>query len=348
MSTMRVVVRCDAGPNVGLGHLMRCVSLSHALRSIGADVVFLMRGDDETSSFRHYLTAFSSVNLPWPADGDESATLGADDAVTVLRAAGTESLIVIDHYGADAEYFHRLRSAVGRLFVLDDLGNRDLSLASWILNPAPLADTMPYRVGPQTKCLFGPAYALLRPEFRRVRRRHTATHSDPLRILVSLGGGDHGEEWRAVLESLATVDANLEIFCFAGYQSNSDAGKHPVQWLGSVEHPAEIMATMDMAVAASGSTVWELCCLGIPMVIRALAENQIPNAQALEAAGCAAVVWNQAPGEMADAVRNLLKDAPLRAVMSARGYELVDGLGAQRAASAVFPPTESGMMSHAI
>ena len=41
----------------------------------------------------------------------------------------------------------------------------------------------------------------------------------------------------------------------------------------------ELMAWCDVAIAAGGTTTWELCCLGVPAILVDVAENQTAVAQ---------------------------------------------------------------------
>lgn len=44
---------------------------------------------------------------------------------------------------------------------------------------------------------------------------------------------------------------------------------------------AELMANVDLAIGAAGSSVWERCCLGLPSIIIPIADNQKPIAEFL-------------------------------------------------------------------
>ena len=41
----------------------------------------------------------------------------------------------------------------------------------------------------------------------------------------------------------------------------------------------------DLAIGAGGSSNWERCCLGLPSIIVAMSENQLPIAKALQKEG---------------------------------------------------------------
>jgi RimJ/RimL family protein N-acetyltransferase len=93
------------------------------------------------------------------------------------------------------------------------------------------------------------------------------------------------------------------------------------------------MAWADLAIAAAGTTAWELAFMGLPAVVLTLADNQIEVAASLNEAGICDSLTAQ--GEIAtqtitDNVTSLMLDQPRRERMSRLGRHLVDGLGCER------------------
>jgi RimJ/RimL family protein N-acetyltransferase len=91
-----------------------------------------------------------------------------------------------------------------------------------------------------------------------------------------------------------------------------------------------------MAVAAGGSTSWELAFTGLPSLFIILAENQEENLRELERQGFGLCFGRHADFD-ADAFRaaidRLAGDAALRTGFAALGRDMVDGLGARWVAS---------------
>src|SRR5205814_5201156 len=56
---------------------------------------------------------------------------------------------------------------------------------------------------------------------------------------------------------------------------------------------AGLMGWADFALAAAGSTCWELCCIGLPALLLVLADNQAPLAAACDRAGVARDLGSQ-------------------------------------------------------
>jgi spore coat polysaccharide biosynthesis predicted glycosyltransferase SpsG len=99
-----------------------------------------------------------------------------------------------------------------------------------------------------------------------------------------------------------------------------------------------LMAEADMAVAAGGTTCWELACLGVPTLVIIIAENQRAVARAIQNVGAAMVIGDSTEfdrDKVAATIEQLANDRTRRKQMSVAGRSLIDGLGANRVAQAV-------------
>jgi UDP-2,4-diacetamido-2,4,6-trideoxy-beta-L-altropyranose hydrolase len=59
--------------------------------------------------------------------------------------------------------------------------------------------------------------------------------------------------------------------------------------LSNVKNMAEIMSKSDLCIGAGGSTSWERCCLGLPTISFAIADNQVGVLAELEKETCTIV-----------------------------------------------------------
>lgn len=340
------IFRCDGSPSLGMGHVRRCLVLSSALMGLGMTVCFVTR--EVPREILQIITdaGFAVERIPGPTSSEEPV-LANDDRVrteVVARKHGAWG-VLIDHYGPTEEYFLGLREAGMRVAVIDDLGDRDLMSADWILNQNLGQPTHPYRVRPDCILLLGPTYALLRPEFASTRRllSRAFTRRDR-RVLITLGGGDTASLCSQIVSALNLVSWPLEVRCVFGmsnplpprFSKGSTTSRHTIQILQNVRNMAEQMAWADLSINAGGSTCWELCCLGVPMIVLVTSPDQKFNGAALEKNGCALSLgeWDEETGGemLADSVERLLGNPERRAAMSSRARELVDGKGAARVA----------------
>jgi spore coat polysaccharide biosynthesis predicted glycosyltransferase SpsG len=95
-----------------------------------------------------------------------------------------------------------------------------------------------------------------------------------------------------------------------------------------------------MYVGAAGTTAVQAACVGTPAVVTAAVPNQVAQAAALQAAGCAVVAD---PHDLATQCLSLLDDPARREAMAVRGRRLVDGNGAGRVATAVRQLVNAGV-----
>jgi RimJ/RimL family protein N-acetyltransferase len=111
-----------------------------------------------------------------------------------------------------------------------------------------------------------------------------------------------------------------------------------IQLKRDVLNMPELMAWADVAVSAAGSTCWEMCLLGLPAILVDVAENQRPVAKELGRRQIAIHLGSSkeiSPGKISSELTLLLNSRALRAGMSQRARELVDGRGAERVVAAI-------------
>lgn len=344
---MKIALRADASIAIGSGHVMRCAALAAALRARGAEIVFVCRtapghmaGALEAAGFEVRCLAPAQQGSGW--HGDAEATLAA--------LAGSKcDWLIVDHYQLAAPWERQLRSAADRIMVIDDLADRPHA-GDILLDQNFYSDSSGrYDAQLPAECLrlLGPAYALLRDEFRQARERQRARDGGVRRILVFFGGSDAGNETAKALAALTRqARPGLAVDVVLG---GSNPHRHQIErqygvlpWMSfhfNVDNMAELMLEADLCIGAGGSTTWERCCVGLPAVLIAVADNQVEIARQCALKGAAIFL-----GEAADVGAELLNStldgllsqpARLREI-GCHASALADGLGTQRVSAALY------------
>jgi spore coat polysaccharide biosynthesis predicted glycosyltransferase SpsG len=101
---------------------------------------------------------------------------------------------------------------------------------------------------------------------------------------------------------------------------------------GPVLAVEELMTGADLVLSAAGTTIFELCCLGVPMALAVAADNQLPNYGHVLRDGLGAGLGRV--GEITS-LPSELRDPALLNARGKAAYATVDGLGASRVAEAV-------------
>lgn len=330
-----LLVRADGNARIGTGHVMRCLALAQAWREAGGEAVFVTRPLPTALADR--LRAEGAHVSPLPAGDDAQQTIG-------LAAELGAKWVVLDGYDFDHEYQRAIKGAGLRLLVLDDCGHASEYCADLVLNQNIQATKAMYaRREPSTELLLGTRYVLLRREFLNARKAR-AQSAITRRVLVTMGGADADNVTMKVLEALAAVEVETTAVIGPANPRGEELETFARQSSGRIRvrcnatDMPELMASSDLAVAAAGSTCWELAFMGLPQLLIVLAENQRGAAEHLDAIGAARNLGWHAQLDSATLrteIARMLDDRERCAAMSERASELVDGKGARRVVAAM-------------
>ncbi len=335
-----LVLRADSGQWMGTGHMMRCLALAQAWQDEGGSALFLA-ADGAGVARRLSREGLAHEAVPYPPGGEDDAQHLVGRAIAVGAR-----WVVVDGYHFSQRFHGRVKEAGLRLLVIDDGGQTGVYHANLVLdqNLGALEEAYAAR-DPDTKLLLGPAFALLRREFREFHAHHTRRRQIPevaRRVLVNFGGTSHPDIVRCAIVALRKLDdpsihamiltgkAEEEVADLAGDDGGSATR---IQLSPGRDDMAAVMAGTDLAIAAAGSTTWERAMMGLPSLLVAVAENQQPIARACHDAGLAYDLGSAAslvPDALADRLQWLIHDRAARVAMAQRGQELVDGEGVGR------------------
>ena len=334
---MNLLIRADANAKIGIGHVMRCLALAQSWKERGGQATFITACESEGLRRRLSDVGFQVITLersyPDPADWEITSQ---------VLTAHSDAWVVLDGYHFDPAYQCQIKEAGHRLLVIDDMAHLDHYYADVVLNQNIHAEQLHYSCEPYTQLLLGTQYVLLRREFLKWQGWKPEIPEVARKVLVTLGGGDPDNVTLKVIQALRRVEVDeLEAVVVVGesnphYEELESAVQNsrvPVRLESSATNMPELMAWADVAIAAGGSTSWELAFMGLPNLILVLADNQRTVAERLDTVGVAVSLgWhkNLSPAELGRAVTHLLATTRKRAEMAQRGRQLVDGEGVTR------------------
>lgn len=360
---MRILVRADASRQIGVGHVMRCLTLAEALRQQGGEATFVCRElPGNLCEFLEQRGTVRVLRLPAPAgkatpaaeDVPQAPLLGVDwqtDARQVQDLLASElpiDWLVVDHYSLDRRWEQLMRHAARRIMALDDVADRphdcDLLLDQNLWD-AP-EDRYDGLIPSGARGLFGPQYALLRPEFAAARATSAARDGAIRRGLVFFGGTDPTNETSKALEALRLLGRDelaIDVVIGAQHPQREQITAQVASLSGARLHVqtsamARLMADADLALGAGGSASWERCCLGLPALMVSVAPNQEGIAEACDRHG-AGIYLGPAPEVTAHGLHEALRDqlaSPGKVKrLAERAALLVDGQGVSRVIEAM-------------
>ncbi|MEL0636174.1 UDP-2,4-diacetamido-2,4,6-trideoxy-beta-L-altropyranose hydrolase [Marinomonas sp. TI.3.20] len=319
---MKALIRADASVQIGMGHRVRCQALISAFQALGWQCQFVVHRS---------CCAFS-----------ESNDVHIDDEQAFLTLAAEADLVVLDHYQYQASDIQRLYQHQPNLLVLDDMNDRGVFPARWVLNP--LHEEYSNLI---LEPLTGPRFALLRPEFSTFDQ----TLYQPEKLLITLGGTDPLTLTLPILKSLQRHEFPLEkIHVLLGENAaNAEAVKafsaeHKVNISKGLAEVTPLMGQAKLAISAAGGTLFELASMGVPTIFAQVADNQTRSLEQHVPLGwCKSVrLENVSSAQRAQQVEKLVYQAQqlwfdLSWLTESRrvAMSLVDSNGADRVANVV-------------
>ena len=270
-------IRVDASPEIGIGHIMRCLTLAQELKNNFDKIIFLTQKNSsdfiETIMKNEFEVIFISANN----DSDIIKNIVTTNSVN-------KNFLLIDHYNVDSNFESSLKNTFEKIFVIDDLANRkhDCDL---------LIDQNYYRdlnqryeklIQNGTITLLGPKYAIIRPEFRKINKKAIKKNSQIKKILVSFGGSDPTNECKKALDALCSIEnSKFEIVVVAGiYNHKFEQLKKLYEKYSNIKiyrhvnDLSRLMLNSDLFIGAGGTTTWERFYMGLPSIVTIISDDQ--------------------------------------------------------------------------
>lgn len=334
-----IVFRADGNQQIGTGHIMRCLSLADAFRKAGEECRFLLADDSMKSKVEDRGFWVHTLDSRFDDPEQELTTL------TAVLEELTPELLILDSYYVTESYLESLKKKC-RIAYLDDRAAFAYPI-DILINYNAFAGKIDYyglyerkgREYPET--LLGIDFIPLREDFKQV-----PVHSQRERcrdILISTGGADPIHLALKLVRFWQEHPCRGYVFHLLLGAMNQDLEeiirlaqcRPEIVVHRDVSDMRSLMLSCDMAVAAAGSTLYELCACGVPTITYALADNQLPGAEVFEELGLMVSLGDirkskNAAGEICEQIEHLDGQPKRRIAMAEKMQLLVDGQGAER------------------
>ena len=377
-----VVIRADANSKIGMGHVMRCLSVVDALVKRGEEVLFVTADDTPVPlltkkgvPYRVLHTDYADMEAELPKLWNALSELPQGPGVPEATLPQRNTFILVDSYYVTEKYLAALKKRITTIY-MDDIYAFSYPV-DMLINYNIYGEEMGYEKDAafaDTKLLLGTEYVPLREEFAAgagyaqsrkelsAETENVTPAEDRLHqmaeqgrtadggILITTGGSDSFNLAGQLLMEAMKYDAlkEKEYHVVSGSlnlhigELQALAQKHEnIHIHCNVTNMAELMAESEIALSAGGSTLYEFCAMGVPVIAFSFAENQERLVQTFVKRGIAQyggnyrtdgnkMIQNTIAG-----LETLLEDENLRTEYRKKARALVDGKGADRIAEAI-------------
>jgi len=265
------LLRADASLSIGVGHVMRSISLGEALAEEGFDVELVSFNLAQGLKDIANSSGLSVVELA-------CEPFGRQDAEFVLERSA--DIYVIDGYEFSREFFAILESRFVKFAVIDDNVETKALSPTLVINQNPHAvATMYAHLAGKPKLLLGLQYALIRREVREYAKTNQRVSDGS--VFVAMGGSDFLGLTAPLVRELARLGRVVRVAVGHTNPRHAEVAATSAEF-GNVElidqsQYVASLANADVAILAAGSSLWEAAVLGVPTLALIVADNQVAS-----------------------------------------------------------------------
>ncbi|WP_134121654.1 PseG/SpsG family protein [Kribbella kalugense] len=334
----RVGVRCDVGPARGIGHVMRCLALAEEVRRRDVELVFVC----------------DAHAVPWAAGQIAARGIAVHPAVwtpaehvEVFERLDLDA-VVFDSYDLDAAVYSAVRAAGLQTLAIVD-GDFRGAEADVLVDQNLAAELDEPELPPDSVRLAGLPYVMIRDEIldHRPTEPPAAWQTAVPKVFAFFGGTDAFGAGPHVARALAATGLPFEATVVAPGPDLAtqiaavELQPHQqLQVIGPTDKLAAEVRAADLTISASGTSTWELLCLGATTGLVCVVDNQVMGYERAVGTGAAAGLGLLSeltvdPSSAVPTLKRLLTDPDERVSLARAGWELVDGRGRERVADAL-------------
>lgn len=313
---MDVVILTEGGKDFGYGHIARCSSLYQAFEYHEIVPKFIVNGDESVKSI------LSGIDV------DISDWL--NDFFMFCDA----DIVIIDSYIADLDFYNEISNNVPLTVYIDD-NNRLEYPKGIVVNGTLDASNINYSKRDNIKYLVGNEFIPLRNDFWDISKLKIKDSIE--NILITMGGNDLRNLTPKILKLLNDKfpDITKKVIIADSFNNTSEIESLKNNSVDLIYSPnsseiINLMQSVDLAISASGQTLYELACVGVPTIAIGIIDNQKNNIKNwikngfIEYSGC----WSEKNllNNIFNKI-NYLNDKNVRFDKRLLGIQSVDGKG---------------------
>lgn len=257
---MKTLIRADSSSTIGLGHIMRDLVLA---KSFEGEVLFACQN----------LEGNIIASIPYEVKILKSND--AEELIALIKALHVK-LLVIDHYGIDAQFEQKVKEATGvKILSLDD--TYQAHYCDILLNHNISADKTRYKglVPPRCELRCGILYTLIRDEFKDEKKQ---TREKIYDVFIAMGGTDASNITLCILKTLPqslhvsvlTTTANAHLRELQNYVKD----KPNIALHVNSNEVAKLLHQSRLAIVTPSVMVHEVLFMEVPFIAIKVASNQ--------------------------------------------------------------------------
>lgn len=339
MNKKKIVFRTITEPSRGFGNLMRSITLAEALRKKSYKIFFLIN---------HNLNSIQELNkkkFDYKIIPNFTSKKREVEYISKWMNSKYYTSIILDmrEYGENISK-HFLNKDF-QVVLLDDAWCKN-AYANLIINGTNVKQYARYKkINKDSKIFADSKYWIINEEFKKNKKKISdIRHKKKYTIIVSVGGADPHGLSLLITQSLLEVP-NIQIIVIIGpfFKETRDLSVlaktyDNIQILKSPPKIWKELRKADIAISASGNTLYELSVLQIPTICIVAEPHQLPYANFFSSKGFCLNLGSKDEltlTRIRNIVSSLLENHQKRKKMSLSAKKIIDGKGLPRVVKVV-------------
>lgn len=284
----KIIFIAHGGSNIGMGHIIRSMSLAEAFRTNNHTVKFISKY--EVGKRTLIENKYELISLEGKELNTQGFVYGSKEELqrdlTLIKEIliiEKPDIIVVDSYNVTVDFFNEIANYAKYVIYIDDICAFDYPV-DMIINGNISGPLLNYKkVIQNKKFLLGLDYNLIRQEFSEMPKREVAYKCNS--IMISTGAADPHNMTKKILNTILNnsqlQEFKISVVIGKAFNSkNVEEIKLMARDNSSIvlyENPSkisEIMLKSDLAITAGGSTIYELFACGVVTFAFIYADNQ--------------------------------------------------------------------------
>jgi spore coat polysaccharide biosynthesis predicted glycosyltransferase SpsG/CMP-N-acetylneuraminic acid synthetase len=323
----RILIRGDASPKHGMGHVHRMLALAYELASHRVTLVVRKDGDNA-------IGASFLGSAPF-----DLAAIESEQEFFALLEREQPEIAILDVLDTQPEYVQAVRKHAKVVVNFEDLGP-GASHADIVIND------LYTDLAPRENHWYSVQYSIVGPAFESTTPREQLRDKVE-KVLISFGGTDPNNLTIKALTALSQLKFSGEVVVVLGPGYSHAPFELSAYGLSgeihrSVQNMAQLVRDADVAITAAGRTVTELMTMGVPMIAMCQNMHELRHTHASSPYGVINLGLGQHvdPGTLAEHLKLMIDDKRLREDMRARGFQAVRDRSNKRVAESILKAAE--------
>lgn len=315
---------------IATGHMMRCLAIADAAKSIGQSTVFILADNEAVGLLKERGYEYIVLDTDWNNMESEIGILEQ------LILKWKINRILIDSYQVTKSYLQKLQKLT-EVYYIDDLDEYVYPVKGLICYEINW-DSRNYEERYNgTELMVGLQYTPLRTTFSNIKQKQI--NEKVKNMLLLSGGTDTKDFLNTIINNIDRSQYDrIDVICGRYYEKCDYLRKKYAQYSNvfiwhAVNNIEKFMINADVAISAGGTTLYELCACGTPTISYALADNQLNSVENFQKKGIIDYAGDIRTDNVIDRIRELLNSYSLpqkRKMKSEQMQKIIDGKGAFR------------------